>query len=97
MKQSFKDFFTNGPITQKQEDLFLEVTGVKLCDDIQTFIAWLVLKRHLNPNIKLDENTKPKSIFELRSTTQIKCLVKALPNLSSLAQEFNMRWGNRPN
>lgn len=97
MTQSFKDFFNNGPIktTQDNRDIFCEVTGIKLCDDLKTFVAWLVLKKHINPNIRLNENTKPKSIFELQPTTQIKCLVKILPNLTNLAKEFNLKWGNK--
>lgn len=98
MQKTFKEFFLNGPDIEKKqsnEDLFLEVTGVKLCDSLDTFIAWLVLKKHINPSVKLNENVKPKSIFDLKPTTQIKCLVKILPNLQPLAREFNLKWGNR--
>jgi hypothetical protein len=93
----FKDFFKDGPKIEKivtEEDMFLEVTGIRLCDSLKTFVAWLVLKRHLNPNIKINDNTRPKSIFDLETTTQIKCLVKTLPNLKTLAQEFNIKWGS---
>jgi hypothetical protein len=98
MIKSFKDFFENGPdveVKESPEDLFTEVTGVPLCDNLKTFIAWLVLKKHINPSIRLNENERPKSLYDLRPPTQIKCLVKALPNLRSLAQEFNMKWGNK--
>ena len=98
MTKTFKEFFKDGPKKEEtvtEEDLFTEVTGIKLCDSLKTFVAWLVLKRHLNPSIKINENTRPKSIFDLGATTQIKCLVKTLPNLKTLAQEFNIKWGNK--
>jgi hypothetical protein len=100
MSKSFKEFFFKGPEDNKPvsaEDLFLDVTGVKLCDTLKTFLAWLVLKKHLNPSIKINDTTRPKSIFDLGPTTQIKCLVKTLPNLKTLAQEFNIKWGNKIN
>jgi hypothetical protein len=96
--KSFKEFFLSGPEVKQEEtpeDLFCEVTGIRLCDNLKTFIAWLVLKKHINPSIKLNENTKPKSIFELKPPTQIKCLATVLPNLKPLAQEFNIKWGNK--
>jgi hypothetical protein len=98
MSDSFKDFFLNGPVkdqVETPEKLFEGVTGVFLCDSLNTFIAWLVLKKHINPSIRLNENERPKSIYDLRPTTQIKCLTKVLPNLPTLAQEFNMKWGNK--
>jgi len=98
MSISFKEFFHNGPKKPEvvtEEELFSEVTGIKLCDSVQTFIAWLVLKKHINPNIKMNESSRPKSIFELEAPTKIKCLVKTLPNLKNLAQEFNVKWGSK--
>jgi hypothetical protein len=95
---TFKEFFNDGPQKEEKvtdESLFKEVTGILLCDSLKTFVAWLVLKRHINPNIRINENTRPKSIFDLGPTTQIKCLVKTLPNLKTLAQEFNIKWGNK--
>lgn len=93
----FKEFFyqENGSLESKkivtEEDLFFEATKAQV-PSLKAFTAWLVLNNHVSPTIKIKENRKPLSIFEVKASQRVLYLVNEVPNLKELAKEFSFKW-----
>ena len=96
---SFKNFYYDEDETDKvtkvtPEQKFEEAVGCP-CPSLNSFCSWLILNKHLKGVIKLRENhKKPVSILDLSPDKKILCLVKMLPNIKKLAEEFHKIFGN---
>ena len=88
----FSDFYNNFGKTEKksEEQLFFEVVSVKV-PSVNSFIAWLVLNKQLKPYLK-ETNTKPVPLFNLHPARKINHLVKSVPRIKELAQEFAFKF-----
>jgi len=88
----FSDFYSNyGKTDNKtEEELFFEVVSVKV-PSVNSFIAWLVLNRQIKPYIK-EANTKPIPLFNLPTARKINFVVRSVPRVKELAQEFAFKF-----
>lgn len=91
---NFKDFFNGNhesqvkEVTLTEEDHFESVVGERV-NSVNSFIAWLVLKEHIKPNVKYHSKRKPVSLFEMATNKKLLYISKKLPNIRLLAKEFN--------
>lgn len=86
----FRDFYTNyeeykKPQKKSEEDLFEEVTGISV-PSLNSFVAWLTLHNHIKPYVK--SNGKPVPVTKLAENKKILYLVRKLPKIKELANEF---------
>ncbi len=88
----FSDFYNNYGKTEKksEEELFFEVVSVKV-PSVNSFIAWLVLNKQLKPYLK-EANSKPISLFNLPTARKINHVVRSVPRIKELAQEFAFKF-----
>jgi hypothetical protein len=88
----FSDFYSNyGKIDKKtEEELFFEVVSVQV-PSVNSFIAWLVLNKQIKPYLK-EANSKPIPLFILPSARKINHLVRCVPRVKELAQEFAFKF-----
>jgi hypothetical protein len=88
----FSDFYSNyGKTTNKsEEELFFEVVGVKV-PSVNSLVAWLVLNKQIKPYLK-ETNSKPVPLFNLPSARKINHLVRSVPRIKELAEEFSFKF-----
>ena len=88
----FSDFYSNYGKTDKksEEEIFFEVVSVKV-PSVNSFIAWLVLNKQIKPYLK-ETNSKPLPLFHLPAARKINHLVKSVPRIKELAQEFSFKF-----
>jgi len=88
----FSDFYNNYGKTDKksEEQLFFEVVSVKV-PSVNSFIAWLVLNKRIKPYLK-EANSKPIPLFNLPTARKINHLVRHVPRVKELAQEFAFKF-----
>lgn len=101
MPNPFEMWFYNA--TGKKEDVtqapsekqFFDVVKVKI-KSLQSFVAWLVLKKHIKGFIDV-KGEKPVALISLPTEKKIAYLVKNLKNIKDLAKEFNKANGDIEN
>jgi hypothetical protein len=88
----FSDFYSNHGKTENktEEQVFFEVVSVKV-PSVNSFIAWLTLKRYIKPYLK-EHNSKPIPLFSLPTSKKINHLVKTIPRIKELAEEFAFKF-----
>ena len=89
----FSEFINNYGRTdskKSEEQLFFEVVSIKV-PSVNSFIAWLVLNKQIKPYLK-EGNTKPIPLFNLPPARKINYLVKTIPRIKELAQEFSFKF-----
>lgn len=90
---SFKTFYSNwreSAPNKTEEQLFFEVVSVRV-QSVNSFIAWLALNKYIKPYIKYT-NRKPLPIFDLPPNQKILHVVKKVPKIKELAQEFSFKF-----
>ena len=89
----FSDFVNNyvkSEARKNEEQLFFEGVSVKV-PSVNSFIAWLVLNKQIKPYLK-EGNSKPVPLFNLPGARKINYLVKSVPRIKELAQEFSFKF-----
>lgn len=89
----FKKFYNTWQETaqhKSEEQLFFEVVSVHV-PSVNSFIAWLALNKHIKPYVKYT-NRKPLPVFDLPENQKILYIVKKVPKIKELAQEFSFKF-----
>lgn len=90
----FRDWY-NGDVKVEQkktaESLFEEVVGAGV-PSLSSFISWLILNKKIKGFIKESKKKRPKSILDENKKRQVEYLVKNLPNVRELAEEFSRKF-----
>ena len=84
-KQFYQDYQEAVP-SKTEEELFFEVVSVKV-PSVNSFIAWLALNKHIKPYVKYTDR-KPLPLFDMPESQKILYIVKKVPKIKELAQEF---------
>lgn len=95
---SFRDWYSDPKTkidekTSSPEDKFFDVVKVEI-PSLESFISWLILNKHISGNIKQKHSNVPISLVSLPVEKRILTLVKELPKIKQLADEFNFKFGN---
>jgi len=88
-KKFFGEYQESAP-QKSEEQLFFEVVSVRV-PSVNSFIAWLALNKHIKPYVKYT-NRKPLPLFELPENQKILYIVKKVPKIKELAQEFSVKF-----
>jgi hypothetical protein len=95
---SFRDWYTNPQNkveenASTEESKFYDIVKVEI-PSLKSFISWLILNKHITGNVKQRHTNVPVSLLALPVEKRILTLVKELPKIKELADEFNFKFGN---
>jgi len=95
---SFRDWYSNpkdkiDEVVSNDESKFYDVVKVEI-PSLKSFISWLILNKHITGSVRQKHTNVPVSILNMPIEKRILTLVRELPRIKELANEFNFKFGN---
>jgi hypothetical protein len=95
---TFRKFYyeeeeSSDSVQQGAEAMFSDVVGVEI-PSLDSFLSWLILNKKIPGVIKTNAKKKPVSIRGLPDEKKVYYLVKKVPNIEELANEFKEKFGS---